>query len=209
MHHAGRLPRLVPTFQRPMNSPMNFKPLLVAIALAASSLAAQAATVSLTAAVPSKVGQGVDLLVSVSDPFAGLSPDEQLLSFGFGLSYDASRLAFAGFTVAAGWDDDSGWLGAGQFGGSSFPGMANHGQATLLLGTLHFDALQAGSTLVGVATDASNLNQGLSFLWSDTQPLTASLNLMTSAVPEPASLLMATLGLAAVGLTTRRRIGSK
>jgi PEP-CTERM motif len=191
-----------------MSIHMNFKPLLAAIALAASSLAAQAATVSLTAAGPSKVGEGVDLLLSVSDPFAGLSLDEELLSFGFGLSYDVSKLAFTGFTVAAGWDDDSGWLGAGQFGGSSFPGVANQGQTMLLLGTLHFDALQGGPTLVSVATDAGNLNQGLGFLWNGPQPLNASLNLMTSAVPEPASLLLAMLGLAALGLTTRRRIGS-
>lgn len=191
-----------------MISPMNFKPLLAAIALATASLAAQAVTVSLTAAGPSKVGEGVDLLVSVSEPFAGLAPDEQLLSFGFSLSYDVSRLSFAGFTVAAGWDDDSGWLGAGQFGGSSFPGVANLGQTTLLLGTLHFDALQAGSTLVGVATDSGNLNQGLSFLWSGAQPLNGSLNLVTSAVPEPASLLLFTLGLAALGLTTRSRLGA-
>jgi PEP-CTERM motif len=78
----------------------------------------------------------------------------------------------------------------------------------LLLGTLHFDALQGGPALVSVATDAGNLNQGLGFLWSGPQPLNASLNLMTSAVPEPASLLLATLGLAALGLSTRRRIGS-
>ncbi|WP_431100108.1 cohesin domain-containing protein [Roseateles noduli] len=187
---------------------MNFKPLLAAAALAFASLAtttAHAATVSLTAAGPAKVGEGVDLLISLVDPFGGLPSDEELLSFGFRLSYDTTKLSFGSFTAAAGWDDDSPWLGAGTFGGSSFPGVANGGQGSLLLGTLHFDALQGGLAQISLVTDAGNLNHGLSYLWSDVQPLNASLNLAVSAVPEPTSALLAALGLGALGVTTRRR----
>ncbi|WP_431260685.1 PEP-CTERM sorting domain-containing protein [Roseateles chitinivorans] len=187
---------------------MTLKPLLAAAALAIASLAApaaHAATVSLTTAGPAKVGEGVDLLISLVDPFGGLPSDEELLSFGFRLSYDTTKLSFGSFTAAAGWDDDSPWLGAGTFGGSSFPGVANNGQTSLLLGTLHFDALQGGLAQVGLITDAGNLNHGLSYLWSDVQPLNASLNLAVSAVPEPTSALLAALGLGALGFTTRRR----
>lgn len=187
---------------------MNFKPLLATAALALASLAAttaHAATVSLTAAGPAKVGEGVDLLISLVDPFGGLPSDEELLSFGFRLSYDTTKLSFGSFTAAAGWDDDSPWLGAGTFGGSSFPGVANGGQGSLLLGTLHFDALQGGLAQIGLITDAGNLNHGLSYLWSDVQPLNASLNLAVSAVPEPTSALLAALGLGALGFATRRR----
>lgn len=189
-------------------TPMTLKPLLAAAALAIASLvapAAHAATVSLTAAGPAKVGEGVDLLISLVDPFGGLPSDEELLSFGFRLSYDTTKLSFGSFTAAAGWDDDSPWLGAGTFGGSSFPGVANSGQTSLLLGTLHFDALQGGFAQIGLITDAGNLNHGLSYLWSDVQPLNASLNLAVSAVPEPTSALLAALGLGALGFTTRRR----
>lgn len=191
-----------------MRTIMNFKPLFAAAALALSSLAAQAATVSLTAAGPATAGGGVDLLISVSDPFAGMTLDEELLSFGFRLSYDTSKLSFASFTAAAGWDDDSGWLGAGQFGGSAFPGVANGGQGSLLLGTLHFDALQGGLAQISLITDPANLNHGLNYLWSGPQALNASLNLAVSAVPEPASALLAALGLGVLGLTTRRRSAS-
>lgn len=187
---------------------MNVKTLLAAAALALSSLAApaaHAATVSLTAAGPAQVGEGVDLLISLVDPFGGLPTDEELLSFGFRLSYDTTKLAFGSFTAAAGWDDDSPWLGAGTFGGSSFPGVANNGQTSLLLGTLHFDALQGGLAQIGLITDAGNRNLGLSYLWSDVQPLNASLNLAVSAVPEPTSALLAALGLGALGITARRR----
>ncbi|RZI59481.1 MAG: PEP-CTERM sorting domain-containing protein [Rubrivivax sp.] len=189
-------------------TPITLKPLLAAAALAIASLAApgaHAATVSLTAAGPAKAGEGVDLLISLVDPFGGLPSDEELLSFGFRLSYDTTKLSFGSFTAAAGWDDDSPWLGAGTFGGSSFPGVANGGQTSLLLGTLHFDALQGGLAQIGLITDAGNLNHGFSYLWSDVQPLNASLNLAVSAVPEPSSVLLAVLGLGALGLTTRRR----
>jgi hypothetical protein len=184
---------------------MTLKPLIAAAALALSSLATQAATVSLTAAGPAKAGEGVDLLISLVDPFGGLPSDEELLSFGFRLSYDTALLSFSSFTPTAGWDDDSPWLGAGTFGASSFPGIANSGQGSLLLGTLHFDALQGGLAQIGLITDAGNLNHGLSYLWSNAQPLNASLNLAVSAVPEPTSALLAALGLGALGFTTRRR----
>jgi MYXO-CTERM domain-containing protein len=192
-----------------MRTIMNFKPLLAIAALALSSLSAQAATVSLTPAAPAMAGQGVDLLISVSEPFAGLAPDEELLSFGFRLSYDPARLSFSSFTPSAGWDDDSGWLGAGQFGGSAFPGVANSGQGSLLLGTLHFDALQGGLAQISLITDPGNLNHGLNFLWSGAQPLNASMDLPVAAVPEPASALLAALGLAALGLITRRRSAAR
>ncbi len=190
---------------------LRLKPLVAVAALAFSSLSvhtAQAATVSLTAAGPAKAGEGVDLLISLVDPFGGLPSDEELLSFGFRLSYDPSKLSFGSFTAAAGWDDDSPWLGAGTFGGSSFPGVANAGQGSLLLGTLHFDALQGGLAQISLITDAGNLNHGLSYLWSNAQPLNSSLDLAISAVPEPASALLAALGLGALGFTTRRRQAS-
>lgn len=187
-----------------MKSAMNIKPLLASAALALSSLAAQAALVSLSAAAPAQVGKGVDVLVSVNTPFAGLALDDELLSFGFRLSYDMTQLSFTGFNVADGWDDDSGWLGAGQFGGSSFPGVANQSQATLFLGTLHFDVLQAGQSQISLVDDAGNLNHGLGFLWSGVQPLNATLALSASAIPEPASVLLVGLGLGALCVARRR-----
>jgi hypothetical protein len=186
---------------------MSLKPLMAATLLALSSLAAQASTVTLTPSAPAKAGEGVDLLIQLTDPFAGLAANEQLLSFGFRLSYDSALLSFGRFTPAAGWDDDSPWLGAGTFGASSFPGVANNGQASLLLGTLHFDTLQAGLAPISLISDQGNLNQGLSYLWSHPQPLNASVQLAISAVPEPASFLLAALGLGALGFTARRKPG--
>ena len=111
-------------------------------ALAAAS--AQAASVQLQAPAALQVGQTIDLQLQVSNAFEQKSASEELLYFGFKLDYDHSRLKFSGFEVAAGWDDDSAFLGTDEFGGSHFPGLANQGQALLSLASLRFELLSEG-----------------------------------------------------------------
>lgn len=188
---------------------MTSKSLAAATLLAATAFivqAAQAATIELDTVGTPTVGQSFDVQVRVDDPFQGLPSDEQLLAFGFHLGFDASQLQLDSFTPAAGWEDDSAHLAPSIFSASIFPGVDNAGQGDLLLATLHFDVLQAGTTTVSLATDAGDFNQGLIFLETDPLAIVASDSLTiapASAVPEPSTLLLMIAGL--VGFAGWRR----
>jgi hypothetical protein len=188
---------------------MSFKSLTAATLLAAT-FASQAATIEFDTVGTPTAGQSFDVQVRVEDPFAGLPSDEELLAFGFHLGFDASQLKLDSFTPAAGWEDDSAHLGADIFSASIFPGVDNAGQDDLLLATLHFDALQPGAANISLGTDASDLFrfQGLIFLETDPVAITATDSLtLTSAVPEPANVLLMIAGLAGLA-GWRRRTGS-
>ena len=189
---------------------MTFKTLTAATLLAAAFIApaAQAATIAFDTVGTPTVGQSFDVQVRVDDPFQGLPSDEQLLAFGFHLGFDAGQLQLDSFTPAAGWEDDSAHLAPGIFSASIFPGVDNAGQDGLLLATLHFDVLQAGTTTVSLATDAGDFNQGLIFLETDPLAITGSdaLTLASApAVPEPSTLLLMIAGLVGVAGWRRRQ----
>lgn len=179
-----------------------------ALALAGTSLlptSSQAATVVLETVGTPAVGDSFDVRIRLDDAFAGLAPDEELLSFGFRLVYDTARLSLTQFESAAGWDDDSGWLGAGQYGASRFPGLVDTGAASVLLGTFHFEALAGGFTPLQVLTDTANLNHGLNYLWNGPVAMSASVTLAVSEVPEPATAWLSVVALGALGLGRRAR----
>lgn len=182
---------------------MKLKSLFAALMLAAASLAGHAATVQLATLGTPQAGQSFDLQLRLDDPFGGLGADEELLSFGFHLGFDSSLLKLASFAPASGWDDDSAHLGANIFSASTFPGLANQGQTSVLLATLHFDVLQAGTTRIGLTTDAGDLNQGVGYLFSDPVAFDASTTLVLTPVPEPSAVVLMLGGLA--GLMAWRR----
>ena len=188
---------------------MTFKTLTAATLLAAAFIApaAQAATIAFDTVGTPTVGQSFDVQVRVDDPFQGLPSDEQLLAFGFHLGFDASQLQLDSFTPAAGWEDDSAHLAPGIFSASIFPGIDNAGQGGLLLATLHFDVLQAGTTTVSLATDAGDFNQGLIFLETDPLAITGADSLTLApalAVAEPSNMLLMIAGLAGFASWRRR-----
>jgi len=184
---------------------MTLHSLAAAVLLGAAAFAAQASQVQLEALGTPTAGQSFDLQLVLEDPFQGLAADEQLLAYGFHLSFDSSLLKLDAFTPAAGWENDSGRLGAGIFSASIFPGVDNAGQGDLVLGTLHFDALGAGAAAVALATDPGDFNQGLIYLEADPRALAASTTIaLSTPVPEPASGALLLGGLAALAWRRRR-----
>ena len=184
---------------------MTLPSLAAAALLGAAAFAAQASQVQLEAIGSPTAGQSFDLQLVLEDPFQGLAADEQLLAYGFHLSFDTGLLKLDAFTPAAGWENDSGHLAAGVFSASVFPGVDNAGQDDLVLGTLHFDALGAGAASVALATDAGDFNQGLIYLEADPRDLAASTTIsLASPVPEPASGALLAAGLAALAWRRRR-----
>lgn len=185
---------------------MNYRSLLASLLLAASPLFARAAGAALQLTGEPRVGQSFALQLQLRHPFAQLDPAELLLSFGFRLEFDASRLQLLQFLPAEGWNDDSPWLGPGRYGASAFPGVADPGTEVLALGTLRFRVLDAGVTRLRVFSEANDLDLGLNYLIAGPAELAAEHTLALSPVPEPATVVLTVAGLAALG-TRRRRTG--
>jgi hypothetical protein len=182
---------------------MKLKSFVATLMLAAASMASHAVSVELDPVGTPQVGQSFDLQLRLDSPFDGLAADEELLAFGFHLGFDSSLLKLDSFSPASGWDDDSANLGAGIFSASNFPGVDNAGQGSILLATLHFDVLHAGTTGISLTTDVGDLNQGIVYLFADPVDLNASTTLALSPVPEPSTMVLMAVGLG--GLVVRRR----
>jgi hypothetical protein len=169
---------------------------------------ARAATISLVAASPVSVGSSFDVTVQVTDVFAGRAPDDVVVGFGFDVTVsnpaafqfvDASAgpLFVAlnlGEPMVAAFAANPLGIGPGDFSGP------------LTLATLHFNALQAGSTTIGVTWDQTDLNQGLVFLNVPYGPIAGSTNVRAvTAVPEPATLGLVLVPAAVLPRRGRRR----
>lgn len=181
--------------------------LLAGLAFARHADASTGPVVSLQQVGTPVAGQSFTLQLVLADPFQGLVSDESLLAWGFHLGFDASRLQLEAFTPAAGWENDSAHLAAGVFSASTFPGIDNAGQPALVLGTLSFDVLRAGTSHVTLTADAGDLNQGLIYLEAD--PIALSVDgtiAAVSAVPEPGSLALTIAGVGVFAWRRRRQV---
>ncbi len=179
---------------------------LLFFALAASVTPARASSISLALMGPVSPGSTFDVAVQVTDLFAGRDPSDVLLGYGFNVTIgDGSVVQYLSETAGPLFDD----LGLASV---TAAGVATNilGIAPgdfvdpLTLATLHFKALSAGTSKIGVTWDPSDLNQGLVYLDLPYEAIDASTD-VTAAVPEPATLFTLASGVALVIGARRRR----
>lgn len=174
------------------------------ICLAACTLPAHAETITLNVADTVTAGSPFDVLVQVNGLFDGWTPDDTLLAYGFNVTVpNSSIFNYAGETAGPLFDD---LLIPG--GNPMVAGIAQNlfgvGPADfigpLTLATLHFDALETGTTTIGVTWDSSDLNPGLAYFDLTSGGIEASKTATSESVPEPSSILMSATALGLLAL---------
>lgn len=173
-------------------------------ALALGVAPARAAIISLDVISPVAVGGTFDVAVRVTDLFAGRSATDTLVAFGFDVTLgDASIVQYLDATAGPLFDPLM--LSAATpmvvgFSTSLFGIGPLDVVGPLTLATLHFKALSAGFTSIGVVGD-SFPDTGLVFAELPYGLFDTSVRV--SAVPEPVILVL--LGTGLLGLAAARR----
>ncbi len=154
---------------------------------------AVASTISLGVTSPVNAGTPFDVVVQVTDVFGGRSIGDVVVGFGFDVTIgDPGLFQFVNATVGplfaplalgtpmvAGFALNPLGIGPADFSGA------------LTLATLHFNALHAGGSSIGVTWDSGDLNQGLVYLDLPVGAISASTDVRAVAsVPEPSTLVL-------------------
>lgn len=165
---------------------------------------AAAATITLSP------GSPYDVVVQAANVFAGRAPGDLVEGFGFNVTIaNPSLFKYTGETAGALFTDLSGVFAGNPMVAGVATNPVGIGPADftgpLTLATLHFSALQAGTTMIGITSNSSDPNQGLVFANLPYGVLSASTSLSaTAAIPEPSSLGLCGLAFAAVFLAAAR-----
>ncbi len=154
------------------------------------------------------VGDSFDVQVLVTDSFTGVNNlfglPEELLAFGFDVSTTGTVLSYSGYTVDPLFWDTSDPLNPNNVAGSAFPGVDVTANQDVLLATLTFDALSAGTGTISTTGLYDGLFLGLFYEVSGFD-IDAALAITVKPIPEPTTMLLFGFGLTCLGVVSRYR----
>jgi len=129
-------------------------------------------------------------------------PSDEVLAFGFDVANSyPSIIRFDSATVGPLFNDDSAFFANTDVAGSAFPGILDD---SILLATLNCTALSLGSSQLGIASDVTDFNEGLSYFNAGNVDITSSKNI--NVVPEPSTCLLVCSGLAGLVFLRNRKV---
>ena len=178
--------------------------LLSAAVLATFGLPAPAATISIDA--PTAANGSFDVVVQATDLWAGRDPStDGIISYGFDIAIgNPFLLTFDGADSGPLFDPATTEPGTDVFGAASGFFISDPVPEPLILAILHFTRIGVGSVDITISSDLSNLFQGLQFLNEPfAEPIAGTVDIADA--PEPATFVIAALGLAALGIRRRKR----
>jgi hypothetical protein len=185
--------------------------LILSLAIAVSAVPAHAEEITLDA--PSTVISSFDVAVNVTDVFAAPHDFDDLVAYGFDVSFDSTAVSYLGETSGPLFTDLSSNPGIGaDVAGIATEVFLEAGDFTepLTLAVLHFQAIGSGPTSISITGDSSNPDQGLFYL-SGSDPISAStlVDISPVSAPEPGTLLLCLFGLAALFATCSSRFSRR
>ena len=183
--------------------------IFLALSLAAITLPANAAVVSLSILNTPTVGSNFSVAVLATSVFSAPHVGDALAAYGFDVFVTGGSVTFLSSTAGSLFTDISAAFAPGS---PNVAGIATSGFLVagdfvqpLRLATLVFRANSTGAATISLGTNLLDLNQGLIYLGStDAISASAAVNPVSAPVPEPGTLVLTTLA-GAVLLFVRNR----
>jgi hypothetical protein len=176
--------------------------------LATLVLPARAANISFTA--PAAAAGTFDVKVQATDLFGGRDPvTDAIISYGFNVTVgEPALVTFNGANSGPLFDAATPEPGTAVFGAASGLGIFDPVAEPLILATLHFTRTGAGTVHIAISSDLTNPFQGLQFVNEPfAEPIAGTITVADPGanVPEPATPVIAAMGLAVLATLRHRR----
>ena len=172
--------------------------IFLALSVAALTLPANAAVISLSVLNTPTVGSTFSVAVVATNVFSAPHVGDALAAYGFDVFVTGGSVTFLSSTAGSLFTDISASFAPGspQVAGIATTGFLAAGDFVepLRLATLVFRANTTGVANISLGTNLSDLNQGLIYLGStDAISASAAVNPVSAPVPEPGTLVLTAL----------------